>query len=99
MFFRKGVFFKISSFHSLFTFGCAGAWLLLHGLFLVVARGGYSNCGAGLLIAVASLVADQGLQGAWASAVVAHGLSCSTPCGIFQDQGSNLSPLHWQLDS
>ena len=25
--------------------------------------------------------------------VVAHGLSCSTACGIFLDQGSNLCPL------
>ena len=33
------------------------------------------------------------------SVVVAHGLSCSTACGIFMDQGSNLCPLHWQADS
>ena len=31
--------------------------------------------------------------------VVAHGLSCSTACGIFLDQGSNPRPLHWQADS
>ena len=31
--------------------------------------------------------------------VVAHGLSYSTACGIFPDQGSNLCPLHWQADS
>ena len=24
-------------------------------------------------------------------------LSCSVACGIFQDQGSNLCPLHWQV--
>ena len=35
----------------------------------------------------------------WASVVVAHGPSCSTACGIFLDQGSNLCPLHWQADS
>ena len=29
------------------------------------------------------------------SVVVAHGLSCSTACGIFSDQGSNPCPLHW----
>ena len=28
-----------------------------------------------------------------------HGLSCSAACGIFPDQGSNLFPLHWQVDS
>ena len=27
---------------------------------------------------------------------MAHGLSCSTACGIFPDQGSNPCPLHWQ---
>ena len=35
-----------------------------------------------------------------ASVVVAHGLSCRImACGKFPDQGSNLSPLHWQADS
>ena len=33
------------------------------------------------------------------SAVVVHGLSCPSACGIFLDQGSNLCPLHWQADS
>ena len=30
---------------------------------------------------------------------MAHGLGCSTACGIFPDQGSNPCPLHWQEDS
>ena len=30
---------------------------------------------------------------------VASGLSCSSVCGIFLDQGSNLCPLLWQVDS
>ena len=30
--------------------------------------------------------------------VMAHGLSCSTACGIFPDQGLNLCLLHWQAD-
>ena len=34
-----------------------------------------------------------------AGSVVAHGLSCPAACGIFPDQGSNLCPLHWQVDS
>ena len=58
----------------------------------------------GLLIGVVSLVERGlyvcGLQ--WlqhsSSVVVAHGLSCCTPCGIFPDQGSNLCPLHWQVE-
>ena len=33
------------------------------------------------------------------SGVVLRGLSCSAACGIFPDQGSNLHPLHWQVDS
>ena len=47
-----------------------------------------------LLIAVASLVAEQGLQGTWASVVVVQGLSCPAACGIFLDQGSNPCPPH-----
>ena len=64
----------------------------------------------GLLIAVAALVAEYGLQGSRASVVgvqglsvdsvvVVHRLNCSTACGIFLVQGSNLCPLHWQVDS
>ena len=30
---------------------------------------------------------------------MAHGLSCSTACRIFPDQGSNPCPLRWQADS
>ena len=64
-----------------------------------------------LLIAVASPVLVCGLQGAQASGVLApgpqrtgsievtHGLSCSTACWIFLDQGSNLCLLHRQEDS
>ena len=33
------------------------------------------------------------------SVFVVHGLSYSTVCGIFLDQGSNLCLLHWQADS
>ena len=31
--------------------------------------------------------------------VVAHRLSCPSARGLFQDQGSNPCPLHWQVDS
>ena len=61
--------------------------------------GGYSLVAVReLLLAVASLV-QHGLKRAWASVVVALGLSCPTACGIFLDQGLNLCPLHWQADS
>ena len=53
----------------------------------------------GLLLAVASLVAEHGLEGALATVVGAYGLSCSTACGSFLDQGSNPCLLHWQVDS
>ena len=33
------------------------------------------------------------------SAIVAHGPSRSTACGILPDQGSNPRALHWQADS
>ena len=45
------------------------------GFSLVVASGGYSPVAVpGLLIVVASLVAEPGLSGSWASVVVAPGL-------------------------
>ena len=39
------------------------------------------------------------LQGTQASVVVVPGLSCSTGCGIFPNQGPNPCLLHWQADS
>ena len=60
-----------------------------------------------LVITVASPVTGHGLWGPRASGVsapgcwntgsivVAHGLGCAKPCGIFLDQGSNLCLLHW----
>ena len=52
----------------------------------------------GLLIAVFPCWDAQALY-MWASPVVVHGISCSMACGLFLDQGLNLHPLHWQLDS
>ena len=46
----------------------------------------------------ASGVAVLGLQSK-GSIAVAHGLSCSTACGTFPDQGSNPRLLYWQADS
>ena len=72
----------------------------------VAARGLSLVAVSSLLIAVASLAAEHELQARrlqqlWhaGSVVVAHGLSCSAACGIFLDQGLNLCPLHWQVDS
>ena len=69
---------------------------LLHAcrLSLVMVSGGYSLVVVGgLLIAVASLVAVHG------SVDVAPRFRCPMAHGIFLDQGSNPSPLHWQVDS
>ena len=52
-----------------------------------------------LLIAMAPLVSEHGLQGPGLQVVVAAELSCSEACGIFPDQGSNPCPLYWQTDS
>ena len=54
-----------------------------------------------LVIAVASLVAERGLQslGHTGSVVVAHGLNCSVTGGIFPYKRTNLHPVHWQADS
>ena len=68
-------------------------------LSLVVVGRKYSLAAvSGLPVAVASLVAEHGLQSA-GSVLVAHRLSCLSACGIFQDQGSNPHPLCWQVDS
>ena len=68
--------------------------------------GGLFCCGAQVLPGLQSLqlassvVAAQLMDcGTQTSIVVACGLSCSKVCGIFPDQGSNPSPLHWQVDS
>ena len=66
--------------------------------FSLVVAGPRSSCGARLLIPVASLTAEHRLQGAWASVVVAHVLSCTRACGVFLVQGLNLYLLHWQAD-
>ena len=81
------------------------------GLSLVVASGGYSSLRCSgfslrwlLLLRstgsrhVGSVVVARGVKST-GSVVVAHGLSCSVACGIFSDQGSNLCPLHRQVDS
>ena len=72
--FHRTVLFKKKIIY-LFIFGCAGS-SLPHGLSLVVASTAYCVVVVcGLLIAVASLVVEHRLWGAWASAVAMYGLS------------------------
>ena len=47
---------------------------------------------------VSSVVVVPGLQST-GSVVVAHGLSHSTACGVFPDQGLQPHLLHWQVES
>ena len=73
-------------------------FLITHRLSLVAVSQGYS------LGAWASHCRGFSCCRAWAlghtgSAVAVLGLSCPEACGIFLDQGSNLSPLHRQVDS
>ena len=71
----------------------------MHGLSLAAASRMTLSSRDVLRIAVASLVAEQGLSNTWALAVVVHGLSCPVACDIFSDQGWNPCPLHWQTGS
>ena len=65
--------------------------------------GGFSCCGAqapGLVGPAAGTHRPRDSQALECGlVVVAHGLSCSTACGIFLDQELKLCPLHWQADS
>ena len=57
----------------------------------------FGCAGSSLLCGLFSGCGKQGLLSscsAWASAVVAHGLSCSVAYGIFPDQGLSLRLLH-----
>ena len=67
-------------------------------LSLVAASGDYSSCSAGASRCGGFSCWRAGALGAWASVVVALGLGCSAACGTFPGQGSNLCPLHWQVD-
>ena len=85
----------------LVIFGCAWSLLLCAGfLQLEQASGGLLFIVVcGLLLMVASLIAEHRLQSARTSVVVGHGLSCFMAYGIFPDQGSNQCPLNCKVDS
>ena len=80
----------------LFIFGCV-EWGLLQLRCSAPHCGGVS-AGARALGHVGSAAAAPRLQ---STGVVleAHGRTCSSACGIFPDQGSNLRLLHWHVDS
>ena len=94
------VFFFFYKFIYLFIyFWLCWVFVSVRGLSPVAASGGHSSslC-AGLSLSRPLPLRSTGSRRA-GSVVVAHGLSCSTACGIFPDQGSNPCPLHWQADS
>ena len=69
-----------------------GGWGLL-----ASCSAGASHC-PGFSLAVEHVGSVVAILGLWSmgSVVVAHRLNCSTECGIFPDQGSNLYLLRWQ---
>ena len=113
--FPSSIAFSHKFYFNLFLLKKIFLFYVLAVLGLLCCSWSFSSCGKwgllfvavhGLLFAVASLVAEHelqacGFQQLWhtGSVVVACGLSCSTACGIFLDQGQNLCPLCWQVDS
>ena len=99
-FFSSTFSFFLSFFKELFIcFRLCSIFIATCGISLVVASGGYSGCHA-----QASHCGGFSCCGAQAleyrlSIIVAHGPSSSSACGIFLDQGLNLCPLQWQVDS
>ena len=67
-------------------FGCDESGVTLHCGAWASHCGDFSCCRAQVL-------------GSQASIAVVHGLSCSSACGIFPDQGLNPSPMRWQVNS
>ena len=109
---RKQAYGKFSFFFNIkFLGGCVGSLLLLRLSFSFCKGGLISICGVRASCCRVSLVVEHGLQSARASgaaaprlqsrgsAVVAHGLSCFTSCGIFLDQGLNPCLQLWQADT
>ena len=96
------IFFLFLILHFIYLFiyfWLCWVFVSVRGLSPVAASRGHSSsrC-AGLSLSRPLLLRSTGSRRA-GSVVVAHGLSCSTACGIFPDQGSNPCPLHWQADS
>ena len=94
-FFLMTSFLFIYSFFKVYLFGCTGSLLLGAGLWASHGMGCFVVV-HGLLIAVASFLAEHSLQQLWhmGSVAVVRGL-----CGIFLDQESNPCLLHRQVDS
>ena len=51
------------------------------------------------LLTVVAPPAAEPAPGSRASVAAVRGLGCPVACGIFPNQGLNVRPLHWQVDS
>ena len=102
--------FEIQSFEKLYYFilflAALGPHCLLRLSLVAVSRGHSSLQCAGFSFGWPLLLRSTGSKHLGfsssrhaGSVVVTHGHSCLVACGIFLDQGLNLCPLHWQLDS
>ena len=76
---------------------CCYAWAFK--LSLVVMSWGYSLAVVHRLFSFSWLLLFQSRGSRCRASAVAHGLSCPMTYRIFLDQGLNLCPLHWQVDS
>ena len=95
---QSNLFFKIFIYLFIYLWLC-WVFVSVQGLPPVVASVGHSSSRCtGLSLSRPLLLRSTGSRRA-GSAIMAHGPSCSTACGIFPDQGSNPCPLHWQADS
>ena len=77
-------------------------YLFIFKVYLFICSSAF-GCAGSLLCGWAFFSSGFSCCGAWAlgsqaAAVVAHGLSCPTACGILPDQGSKPCPLRWQAD-
>ena len=91
--------FKISLSFCKFIFGCVGLCCCVWAFSSCSKPGQLSSCSAQASHCSGFSCCRAQALGAWASLAVALGLSCFTACWIFQDQESNLCPLHWSVDS
>ena len=83
----------------LFILGCAGSLLLCEDFSSCGEQGLLSNCSVWASPCAGLCCRGAQALGPWGSVVVAHRLGCPVTCGILLDQGLNLCPLHWQVNS
>ena len=96
---RAGATLFINFIYLFIYFWLCWVFVSVQGLSLVAASGGHSSSQCAGLSLSRPLLLRSTSSRRTGSVVVAHGPSCSVPCGIFPDQGSNPCPLQRQSDS